>query len=44
MGIFSKDDHIYLSEEIENIIIKSKNMDKDQIIEALKKALELYGN
>ena len=44
MGIFSNDDHIYLSEEIEDIIIKSKNMDKEQIIEALKKALELYGN
>mgnify|MGYP000384723829 CR=1 FL=1 len=44
MGLFSNDDYIYLSEEIENIIIKSKNMDKEQIIEALKKALELYGN
>lgn len=43
MGLFSNDDYIYLSEEIENIIVKSKNMDKEQIIEALKKALELYG-
>ncbi len=44
MGLFSNDNYIYLSEEIEDIIDKSKNMDKEQIIEALKKALELYGN
>lgn len=44
MGLFSNDDYIYLFEEIEDIIDKSKNMDKEQIIQALKKALELYGN
>lgn len=43
MGLFSNDNYIYLSEEIEDIIDKSKNMDKEQIIQALKKALELYG-
>ena len=40
MGIFSMDEYIYFKKDIEKIIKNSKDMTKEEIVEALKKAIK----